>query len=521
MTSYARSIILFIVLFGWIFMAGSTSRAAEPSLDELIGLVQSPNASARIKAIDQLGAEGAKAAAAAPALTSVLKDADPSVRRHAVKALIAIRPGPQVMLPLMIKLMEDPDAAVHARVLNAITEAGEAAVPGLIQALQNDKVAFWACIVLRGMGPAAKAAVPALVEKLKDANPEIRREAALALGAIGEAAISAVPDIAATLGDEHVAGAATYVLGALGKVPADAERKIRANAAGDDKSLSTISLWTLARVHPEDKELRREATEKIVERLKDQDPHVRVVAARALAALAPAPEITVPIFEKALKDADATTVQHALDALASLGAQAVPRLIDILEKHKPLRVQVVYTLGQIGPTAAPASAALAKLVTDDDMNVATEAALALGKIGPAAKDAVPALCAALQKEGTNAHALIVALGDIGPDAAAAEPLLLKAMGSKHGSLAVIAASAFTEIQPGSATAAAKAIPVLVAGLGDALPETRKTAAEALAELGPLAREAVPALQKAAQDANQGVCKAAARALQAIGINSSK
>ncbi len=66
--------------------------------------------------------------------------------------------------------------------------------------------------------------------------------------------------------------------------------------------LSTTSLWALARVHPEDKSLRREATEQLIERLKDQDPFVRVAAARALAALPPAPEITGPLWEKALQN---------------------------------------------------------------------------------------------------------------------------------------------------------------------------------------------------------------------------
>ena len=97
-----------------------------------------------------------------------------------------------------------------------------------------------------------------------------------------------------------------------------------------------------------------------------------------------------------MKDADATTVRHALDALAALGEPAVPNLVDILEKHKELRVEAAYTLGQMGPAAAAATDALAKLVADEDLHLATEAILALGKIGPAAKDAVPALCAALR-----------------------------------------------------------------------------------------------------------------------------
>ncbi len=386
----------------------------------------------------------------------------------------------------------------------------------MIEALKNDKTTYWACIVLREIGPAAKDAAPALAEKLKDPRPEIRREAALALGALNEAAIPVLPQIAAALDDEDARTAATFIMGRLGKIPANAEVKIRANAKSEDKFLSTISLWALARVHPEDKELRRQATVQLVERLKDKDPFVRVAAARALAALPLAPEITLPILEKALKDADTTTILHALDALASLGPQAVPRLIDILKQHKELRVQVAYTLGQIGPGAAPATEALAGLIADEDFNVSTEAVLALAKIGPAAASAVPALMAALQKENCqNAHAIIYALGKIGPKAAAAEPLLLKEMNSKDSPLAVISAWTFMQIQPRSAKTAAKAILVLVAGLSDTLPETRKAAAEALGDLGPLAREAIPALQKAAKDDSKAVREAAAKALESI------
>jgi HEAT repeat protein len=541
----------FLALSGLIMLAGTASQATDLSVKELIGLLRSSDAAARLQAIDQLGGRGANAAEAvvpltallkdpsadvraraarslgeigapakpaAPELTALLKDDDPLVRRQVVKALVAIRPGPKVMIPLFIKLMHDSDPGVQVRVLNAVSEAGEAAVPGLINALKNDAVAYWACVVLREIGPAGKAAVPALAEKLQDPRPDIRLQALLALGAMKEAALPVVPQIAAALGDEQARTAATFVLGELGSIPASAEQTIRSNAKSNDRFLSTVSLWALARVHPEDKDLRRQATEQLVARLTDQDPFVRVAAARALAALPPAPEITIPIWERAMKGADATTVRYALDALASLGAPAVPRLVDILEKHQELRVEAAYTLGQMGPVAAAATDALAKLIADKDVNLATEATLALGKIGPAAKSAVPALCAALQQKGeTNAHAIILALGEIGPQAAVAEPLVLKAMDSKDRSLAVIAARTLTQIQPPSSSSqtAAKAVPVLVAGLGDPLPETRKAAAESLAALGPLAREAAPALEKASKDDVKAVREAAVKALKSI------
>ena len=226
-----------------------------------------------------------------------MKDPDETVRRQIVQAVLHIHPGPQVTVPLCVKLMEDPDPGVRMRVLNAIANAGPQAVPGLIEALKNDRAAYWACLVLRDIGPAAKDAVPALAKKIEDPRPDIRREAILALAAIEEAARPAIPQIAAALSDENTRQAATYALGRIGQIPKEVEAKIRANANSDDKVLSTTSLWAVARVHPDDKPIRRSATRRLIERLKDQDPLVRAAAAHALAALPPAPK-SPPRFGK-------------------------------------------------------------------------------------------------------------------------------------------------------------------------------------------------------------------------------
>jgi HEAT repeat protein len=400
------------------------------------------------------------------------------------------------------------------RVLNAIADAGPQAVPGLIEALKHDQAAYWACLVLREIGPAAKDAVPALTEKLKDPRPEIRREAILALGAMEEAAGSAVPQIAAALNDEQTRQAATYALGRIGQIPADVEATVRANANSDDKVLSTTSLWAVTRVHPEDKRIRRAATKRLIERLKDKDEMVRAAAAHALTALPPAPEITGPIWEKALQDADETTVRNALSALATLGPPAVPKLIDAL-KYEKLRINVVYVLGQIGPAAAPATPALAKLIADKDERVAQEAVISLAKIGPAAKEAVPTLVQALQQpKSPNVYAIVYALGSIGPDAASAEPALSDLLKGSDRKLALVSAWALVQIRP-AAEVSEKVVPVLTAGLSEDMPLARRGAAEALGRLGSLAKEAIPALQKATNDKDATVRDAAAKAIQAI------
>lgn len=542
--------LLVFAVCGCLLAGGPAVLAGEPTVADLIGGLKGGDEAARLKAIDQLAALGAQAAEAVTPLTELLKDSslqvrihavdalgaigapakpavaamvelvkdpDATLRREVVKAVTAIRPGPEVMIPLCLKLLEDPDPAVRMRILSAIADAGPKAVPGLIEGLKNDKAAYWACLVLRDIGPAAKEAVPALIERLKDPRPEIRREVVLTLGAMKEAAVPAISQIAATLSDEDARTAATFALGQIGQIPADAEATIKANAKGGDKMLATVSMWALTRVHPEDKELRKQTTEQLINTLKDKDPFVRVAAARALAALPPDPEINIPIWEKAFKDADETTAQHAMDALAALGAPAVPRMIDLL-KYEKLRVGVVYILGRIGPDAAAATPELVKLLDDKNDRVVHETLLALANIGPRAKDAVPALTKALgaaADQDTNACAVAYALGKIGPAAAAAQPALLKTLKSTDQHLALMSAWALAQIEPTSAEIAGQTVPVLTAGLTAALPIARQSSADALGALGPLAKDAAAALQKAANDDEKSVRDAAAGALAAI------
>lgn len=214
---------------------GATTAAGVKPIEELL---KDPSALVRSHAALALGQIGAAAKDSVPALAELVKDTDDNVRRSAVRAIMSIHPGPAVMIPICTRLLEDPDPAIRARILNAIAERGEEAVPALIEALKDEKAAYWALLILRDIGPAAKGAVPAIAEKLKDKKAEIRREAALTLGAMGDAATPVVPQIAALLSDEHAAPAATFVLGQLKQISKEDEAKIRANAESKDAMLT-------------------------------------------------------------------------------------------------------------------------------------------------------------------------------------------------------------------------------------------------------------------------------------------
>jgi HEAT repeat protein len=501
-------------LEGIDLLALQGAKAAE-AVDPLKELLTDSSAAVRAHAASALGDIGEPAKSAAVPLAELVKDRDEHVRREAIEALMKIHADPEVVMPLAVKLLEDPDPTVRIAVLQAIANRGPKPVPGLIRALQYEKAAYWACVALREIGPDAKAAVPALIEKLKDKHPELRREVILALAAMESEAASAVEPIAAALDDESTRVAATYALGRIGRIPKEAEATIRANTKSDDKLLSSTSLWALARVHPNDKEIRIEVTEKLIERLKDEDPLLRQAAAKALAALPPAPEITVPIWKKAFQNADKATLGAALEALATLGPAAVPGLIRALEENCECE-KVASILGQMGPAAAPATAALTKRIDDKNRRIARGAVLALANIGPAAKEAVPALTKTLQ-EGNHPYprALVYALGRIGPAAAAAEPTLVELLDDSDQGLAVAAAWALAHIAPDSAELADKALPLLTKGLSDSEPLMRQGSAEALGLLGVKAKPATVALEKAAKDEDAGVRAAALESLKML------
>jgi HEAT repeat protein len=539
-------------LIGWwcVLLFSAFALGAEAaSLQELIKASQSGEESARVQALDQLGLEGSKASEAVPELTALLKDTSPAVRAHAVRALgeigaaarsavpaiarlIAdpdesvrrntvaalrrIRPGPQVGVPLFIKIMEDPDPTVRMRAVSALAAGGKDAVPFLVEALKNEKAAYWACIALNRIGPEAQAAVPSLTKLLEDKNPQIRREALLALAEIGKPAATAIPQIVKTIANSVDRTTAIYTLGRIGVPAANAEEKIKQYINNPDKFLATISIWTLAKLHPENKQLAREATEQLFAGLKSDDPQLRTLCARGLALLKPGPEIALPVMEKAFQGADEQVMRGALDALAGLGPAAVPKLIEAL-KYEKIRPYVIYIIGQNGPAAKAAVEELVKYIDDKNPRVQHETMIALAKIGPAAKNAVPEVIKALEKnEGSLACAATYALGSIGADRKEASELISKNLASPDETLALISAWALAQLQPNDAQSAEKAVPVLIRGLGESEVKYRRGAAKALGKFGPLAKSALPALQQALHDEDETVRKASAEALKAIG-----
>jgi HEAT repeat protein len=310
-----------------------------------------------------LGEIGPPAEAAVPALVEALQEKDPDVRAMAAEARADIR-------------------IRAAEALGRIGPAAAAAVPALGEALVQDEVvqgqegslqweAAWA------LGQIGAPAVPTLVEVLQDGRARQLRLAAMAVGQIGPAAARAVSALVWVLRREDwdVEGEEEW----RGRVHA-------AEALGQIGPAAASAVPALAEVvQDEDGE---------------EDETVYLEAVAALGRIGPAAAAAVPALTKALQhpQTEASRVanhkRHAAAALGRIGPAAVPALIESLQQDVKIplvRTEAARALGQIGPAAKAAVPALSEALQDEDPKLRAAATEALGQIGPQAQTAAPTL----------------------------------------------------------------------------------------------------------------------------------
>jgi len=280
----------------------------------------------------------------------------------------------------------------------------------------------------------------------------------------------------------------------------------------------------------------------LIAALDDPCERVRAQAVWALAQTWPPVPDATPHFIRLLRDPDLRTRQGAINGLGNMEpvpAEAVGPLIasfdhpDAQTAHDAIR-----TVGAFGEAAKAAVPRLKRALRD--RRYSSAAAHALGGIGPSAAEAVPALCGALRsRDAETRNAAVEALGEIGPAAVEAIPALLASLDDERflarvetqwqaehegpaseigvypttaGNLRAHAALALWRIAEHE-----RAVPILMAGLGDANRGGRRAAAEALRLIGPPAVRAAAILAQAAcSDPDPATRQDALQALDAFG-----
>jgi HEAT repeat protein len=145
---------------------------------------------------------------AIPPLISAMQDKDAQMRANACCVLETFgnlaRQGnrwldTRAALPYLLDATrEDQGWGIRSSAVRAIGYMGPAgadAVPILVKLLKDpdSKVSGWVLFSLGEIGPPAASAVPVLIKLLRDPNRNIRQFSARALGQIGPAANTAVP----------------------------------------------------------------------------------------------------------------------------------------------------------------------------------------------------------------------------------------------------------------------------------------------------------------------------------------
>jgi HEAT repeat protein len=288
-------------------------------------------------------------------------------RTLAAAALGYLGPDAQAAVETLHRVLDEPDSEVRRPAAEALWHIGRPTDAAMLLTFARCKIEVWQEII-----PEAQHAVPGLLEALRNPDAEVRRQATIALGYLGQI------------------GTGRQIARALGARVKDESPEVRSGAAN---ALGTLGPNA------------QEAIPGLIEALQDSDPETRSSAALALGLIRLSLDLVVPALIKALEDHDVHARSYAAIALGRIGPgakDAVPALIKALDdKEEYMRTSAAMALGKIGPAAQAAVPSLIKGLQDESFSVRREAAYGLGKIGPDAKAAVPALTKALSENGIH------------------------------------------------------------------------------------------------------------------------
>jgi outer membrane protein assembly factor BamB/HEAT repeat protein len=229
-------------------------------------------------------------------------------------------------------------------------------------------------------------------------------------------------------------------------------------------------------------------------RLTAKDPKVRAIAETTLVQGAPG---SLPLLRRFLDSRNEDLHLVTLEILRRIGPPAIPVLVDLLRDARvSIRRDAVDALIDLPPHTESIQLALRRALTDEDAQVAGDAARALGALGHRASPSVGALVKTLSHEDPYVRVYAAeALASIGPKAAAATAELARALGDAAPGVRWAACEALAGIGP----PAAAAVPQLIDALQDEFLYVRIFAAGALGNIGPKADAAREALKAAADD----------------------
>ncbi len=378
---------------------GTLSEIGGKSLKQWVEQIGHKDPSKRVSAIKTVllfGPEPAKAAV--PALIAALKKHRPKADAYVDASVLVNAP---VSLATILIHLKKPDAEHNKEAIGVLTSLiNDAQITVRLTAIQ----------AITRFGPMAKEAIPNLIKKTTDFYTwETRHAAVQALGVVAwdkekgpsNLVTDALYQSAQKDGSAEVRLAAIHALMNLG-VPNSpnhkitAEHKLVAVATGDSDRIVRIHAY-LALYDKEEKakaknKVRRAA---IAKYLQDAQAVVRAEAAKALSLMKDAAQDQLPALLAAIQDTESGVRAAAIWAVGAMSKTTAARagIGALLEDPEPLmRLEAVKVLGNMGADAKDQLPALVKVATaDKEPDIRGLAIFAIAAMGVAADPAIPAL----------------------------------------------------------------------------------------------------------------------------------
>ncbi len=531
----------------WMTLAGlaGIGPAAAEGIGAVLSCVDDRNANIRAAALDALSRLAPALDGILPLLGPAQLDSSPDVRRAAAGALSHWAAAGPIPAALLRSFLRDPDYTVASAAMGAIFRMPQRDAGGFVSdlvALLNNTAGHFstraaAADALGAVGDPALVAVPDLRRALHDNHDSVRNAASRALRALRASTESANPGVQVSL----QANGPT-----VGNKPAieDVVKRLSSDNAGVrisalqqmaifEEHVSAYAAALLSRFNEGGLEEKRAA--------------IRVMGHMRTNTVAVGPALLEQLDNENLR-------MDILQAIGSMGpdaAPAAPKLIPLLKsRDKQLAGAAISAIGGIGPRASIAAAPLAELLENPDEEVRLQVLYALNHLFSGASAALPAMIRTLDDSssrvrGDSAYAIgqVFAGHRSHVELPAAAALKLTALlkdgdagAREHAAYALgwalpvgdrVIDGLTASLADGSHQVRAQAarslgictkpesIPALVKALGDPSSEVRTAAAWGLSHFGAAANSAVPALNRAASDADLEVRRAVRQAIERI------
>ncbi len=241
---------------------------------------------------------------------------DPKVRAMAEATLVQ---GAGRSLPLLRRFLNRRNEDLHRQTFEIIRRIGPPAIPLLVDLLRHERPSLrrFAADAFIDLAPDIESIQPALRRALRDEDSLVARDAARALGALGQRASPSVGALVKALSHEepHVRIYAAEALASIGP-KAGAATKALAGAVGDPiPGVRWAAAEALASIGP----VAESAVPQLIEALKDEFLYVRIFAAGALGSIGPKAQAATEALRAAANDpALRNEAQWALNRIAGV-----------------------------------------------------------------------------------------------------------------------------------------------------------------------------------------------------------